>query len=108
MNTSNTSDFEEETRELLILQLQSYCREVNNEVNVINQEIQLLQYRMTLPVQSDKALLDSSSSTHPQDSKYLDSRLSMNAGLGLTLTKFSKVGDQLVSRYLVLLLVLLL
>ena len=108
----DNDDMEEETRQLVMLQLQSYARDAQDELGMLGQEMVLLQHMNALRTCADssEANSSSSSSTGTSSSRYpsvpgLPDRSvsdTMNGPVtsqGLTITKASKIGDQVVLRY---------
>ena len=105
----DNDDMEEETRQLVMLQLQSYARDTQDEQGMLEQEMVLLQHMNALRTCADSSEA-SSSSTGTSNSRYpsvpglpdrsvSDTMGGPAASQGLTITKASKIGDQVVLRY---------
>ncbi len=117
-------DMEDESRQLMILQLQSYARDAQDELGILEQEVVLLQHMAQLRsgtgagngaadsngksgsngAWSNGSAAGSSSSRYPSVPGLPDrSLLERGAGpvtpQGLTVTKASKIGDQVILRY---------
>ena len=110
-------DHEEELRELILLQLQSYCGDSMDELNSIQQEMKLLEHMEDLRELEDvmnptptltSSSSSSSSSNNNRQAKNIIPGLPSNPYLrdgpgggdatseGISITKTHKVGDQLV------------
>lgn len=77
---------------MLILQLQSFARQACNDLPIIQQEIELLRYRLTLEGQTNNSSSDNTIPI-PQENIYPMDRP------GLSVTRLTKVGDEIISRY---------
>ena len=118
-SSSTNDDHEEELRELILLQLQSYCGDSMDELNSIQQEMKLLEHMEDLRELEDvmnptPTLTSSSSSSSSSSSNNNRQAMSIIPGLpsnpylrdgpgggdatseGISITKTHKVGDQLV------------
>ena len=111
----DNDDMEEETRQLVMLQLQSYARDTQDELGMLEQEMVLLQHMNALRTTADSSEASSSStgnsnSHYPSvpglpDRSVLDTMGGPPASQGLTFTKASKIGDQVVLRYVCFILI---
>ena len=110
-------DMEEESRQLMILQLQSYARDAQDELGMLEQEMVLLQHMAQLRSEtgtgngtadsngkngSSGSVAGSSSSRYPSVPGLPDRSPipgGNGASQGLSVTKASKIGDQVILRY---------